>query len=213
MGMSTVEYAKENYQNGAYGGGVVTHPLNLKSAARENISKGIMRSLASRKFPILDEGMQFHPLKLSPKDLDFVNTMQWGGQQIASVYRVPAHLIGDLSRSTNNNIEQQSLEFVMYCIRPWVKRWEHELNNTLISSEDRRKVRIRFKIDSLLRGDVKTRHEAYKTGITNGYLTRNEARRMEGMPSIEGLDDPLIPLNMIDLQQFIINSKKDPDAK
>ncbi|MCZ9943191.1 phage portal protein [Brachyspira hyodysenteriae] len=101
------------------------------------------------------------------------------------MFRVPPHLIGDLSRSTNNNIEHQSIEFVTHTIRPWCVRIEKALNSYLLNNLERKKYNIEFNLDGLLRGDTLTRQQANQIKLNNGVLTRNEWRRLENLNEVE----------------------------
>jgi len=112
------------------------------------------------------------------------------------MFRVPPHMIADLDRATFSNIEHQSLEFVLHTMTPWAERWESSIESSLLleSEED---LEIEFDFTSLLRGDHSARAAYYNSGINTGWLTRNEARLMEGYDPLKGLDQPLQPLNMV----------------
>ena len=101
------------------------------------------------------------------------------------MFRVPPHLIGDLSRSTNNNIEHQSIEFVTHTIRPWCVRIEKALNGHLLNSYEKKKYLIEFNLDGLLRGDTLTRQQANQIRFNNGILTRNEWRKQDNLNEVE----------------------------
>jgi len=102
-------------------------------------------------------------------------------------------MIADLERATFSNISDQSIEFVVYCIRPWVVRLEQAIKRDLIVEDD---VFVKFNVEGLLRGDAAARYAAYASGITNGWLTRNEVREKEDLNPLDGLDEPLAQLNM-----------------
>jgi hypothetical protein len=107
------------------------------------------------------------------------------------------HKIGDLSKATFSNIEQQSLEYVGDTLTPWFVRWEQAIRMQLMTPEQQAdNLYVKHNANALLRGDLKSRYEAYASGIVNGWFTRNEAREREELNPIDGLDDPLVPLNM-----------------
>ena len=120
-------------------------------------------------------------------------------EDIARIYRVPLHLLQDLSRSTNNNIEHQSIDFVQHTIRPMVKRIESELDRKLFKEDEKRSKRFftRFNLDALLRGDVQSRAAYYNTLRYAGVLSANEIRKMEGWNQYSGGDDYLVQSNMV----------------
>ena len=118
-------------------------------------------------------------------DAQFLESRRFSVEEICRVFRVPPHLIGDLSRSTNNNIEHQGIEFVTHTIRPWCVRIEKALNNYLLNERESHKYVIEFNIDGLLRGDTLTRQRANQIKLMSGVLTRNEWRRMENYNEVE----------------------------
>ena len=105
-------------------------------------------------------------------------------------------MIGDLDRATFSNIEQQSLEFVMHTMTPWAERWEASIESELLLEGD--DIEVEFDFANLMRGDAASRASYYQSGIQNGWLTRNEARIAENLNPLEGLDEPLRPLNMVE---------------
>jgi phage portal protein BeeE len=104
--------------------------------------------------------------------------------------------VGDLSKATFSNIEQQSLDFVIYTMTPWAERWESSIESNLLLEQDRN-IEVEFDFAGLLRGDQQARSMYYHNGILDGWLTRNQARESENMEPMDGLDEPLMPLNMI----------------
>ncbi|MGE5193883.1 MAG: phage portal protein, partial [Deltaproteobacteria bacterium] len=117
--------------------------------------------------------------------------------EIARLFRVPPHLISDLEQATFSNIEQQSLEFVIYTMMPWFTRWEQEISRSILLESERARYFAEFLIDSLLRGDTASRFAAYTTAINAGWMTRNEVREKENLNQDNAqLDKYLVPLNM-----------------
>jgi hypothetical protein len=105
-------------------------------------------------------------------------------------------MIADLDRATFSNIEQQSLEFVMHTMTPWAERWEASITSELLLESD--DLEVEFNFANLMRGDAASRSAYYQSGIQNGWLTRNEARVAENLNPLDGLDEPLRPLNMVE---------------
>lgn len=148
------------------------------------------------KVLVLESGMKFHEVGVTNKDAQFLELRAFQITDIARLFRVPPHMIGDLSRATFSNIEQQSLEFVMHTMTPWAERWEASIESELLLADD--PVEVEFDFTNLMRGDAASRSAYYQSGIQNGWMTRNEARIAENLNPIDGLDEPLRPLNMVE---------------
>lgn len=146
------------------------------------------------KTAVLENGMKYHELGLKNVDAQFIEGRKLKISDIARIFRVPPHMIADLERSTNNNIEWQSLEFVKFTMLPWAERWEAAIEDQLLGPDEG--LEVEFDFWALERGDMKSRAEYYNLGITGGWLLRNEARTSEGRNPLPGLDKPLQPLNM-----------------
>jgi HK97 family phage portal protein len=152
----------------------------------------------------LEEGMTFHQLSIPPDQAQFLDTRKFQLDEIARIFRVPPHMVGDLDRSTFSNIEQQSLEFVKYTLNPWCIRWEQAMNQQLLSADDQRKFFVKFNVDGLLRGDYESRMNGYAIGRQNGWLSANDIRELEDLnriPADEGGDQYLVNGNMLPLNQ------------
>jgi HK97 family phage portal protein len=152
----------------------------------------------------LEEGMTFHQLSIPPDQAQFLDTRKFQLDEIARIFRVPPHMVGDLDRSTFSNIEQQSLEFVKYTLNPWCIRWEQAMNQQLLSADDQRKFFVKFNVDGLLRGDYESRMNGYAIGRQNGWLSANDIRELEDLnriPTDEGGDQYLVNGNMLPLNQ------------
>lgn len=146
---------------------------------------------------VLESGMSAKTIGMSNQDAQFLESRKAQVAEIARWYRVPLHMLGDLDRATFSNIEHQSIEFVTHTIRPWLVRIEQSIARDLLGEAERRRgLFVSHEVEGLLRGDIKTRYEAYASGITNGWLSRNEVRRMENFNDADGLDEYLTPLNM-----------------
>lgn len=212
LAKETEDYGKAFFENGASPGGVLIHPNSLSEEAaarlKETWSRTYGGTAANRhKLAILEEGMKYEAISLNPEDAQFLETRKFQLSDIARIYNVPPHMLGDLERATFSNIEHQGIEFVRYTLRPWAVRWEEELTRKLFT---RRDMFVEFDFDGLLRGDTQSRYGAYSQAITDGWMSRNEVRRKENMEPMEGLDAMLVPLNMGVAQED--GSVEDPQA-
>lgn len=182
MALATEEYGAAFFANGANPGGVLEHPGVVKDRDRLRESWQSQFSGANaHKVAVLEEGLKFHQMSIPPEQAQFLETRKFQINEIARIFRVPPHMVGDLEKSSFNNIEQQSLEYVKYTLDPWVIRWEQSLQRSLIMPGEKSKLYIKFNLDGLLRGDYHTRMMGYSTGIQNGFLSVNDVRGLEGM--------------------------------
>lgn len=148
------------------------------------------------KTVFLPKGMKYNPLSLTMEDAQFLETRKFQRSEIAGIYRVPPHMIGDLERATFSNVEQQSIDFVVYSMQPWLSRWEQELSRGLLSEAEQEDYFVEFLVDGLLRGDATARANYFRTAVLTGWMNRNEVREIENMNRADGLDEYLTPLNM-----------------
>jgi HK97 family phage portal protein len=205
MAIATEDYGASFFANGANPGGVLEHPGTLKDATAlratwEALYKGAKNS---HRIAVLEEGLKFHTIGIPPEQAQFLETRKFQLNEIARVFRVPPHMIGDLEKSTFSNIEQQSMEFVKYTLDPWVVRLEQSMNQTLLSPSERKKYVVKFNLDGLLRGDYATRMNGYAIGRQNGWLSANDIRKLEDLNPIsaeDGGDRYLVNGNMVDLK-------------
>ncbi|MCM1362600.1 MAG: phage portal protein, partial [Clostridiales bacterium] len=133
---------------------------------------------------ILEEGMKYTPISIPNNEAQFLETRKFQIAEIARLYRVPLHMIGDLEHATFSNIEEQSLEFVKYTLDPWIIRWEQSLQKALLSESEKKQYFIKFNVDGLLRGDYASRMQGYATARQNGWMSANDIRDMEEMNPI-----------------------------
>lgn len=200
MGLSAQEYGARFFQNNARPGGVIEFNGSFKTQdARQAFIDSWQRGQAGLnqgKTAVLEHDMKYKEIGLNNSDAQFIEARKFQVTEIARMFRVPPHMIADLDRATFSNIEHQSLEFVLHTMTPWAERWESSIESSLLL-EGEESIEVEFDFTSLLRGDHEARGKYYNMGITNGWLTRNEARLMEGYDPLPGLDAPLQPLNMV----------------
>ena len=148
--------------------------------------------------------MKFQAIGIPPEQAQFLETRKFQINEIARIFRIPPHMVGDLEKSSFSNIEQQSLEFVKYTLNPWVVRWEQSLQQSLLLPSEKNSIFIKFNVDGLLRGDYQSRMNGYAVGRQNGWLSANDIRELEDMnriPAEEGGDLYLVNGNMLPLSQ------------
>jgi hypothetical protein len=151
----------------------------------------------------LEEGMKYTPISISPNEAQFLETRKFQIDEIARIFRVPPHMVGDLEKSSFSNIEQQSLEFVKYTLEPWIVRWEQSINRALLSESEKAAYFVKFNVDGLLRGDYQSRMNGYATARQNGWMSANDIRELENLDLIPpelGGDLYLINGNMTKLE-------------
>ena len=198
--LSMEEFGKTFFTNGAKPSSVLSTDRALSETAimrlKESFNNAYAKLKNSNSTIILEEGLTFKPISISPEQAQFLASRQFGVEEIARIFNLPPHMLKDLSKSSFNNIEMQSQEFVTYSLMPYLTRIEHEMNLKLFRTNELGNSFVEFNVNGLLRGDVKTRNEAYKTAIQNGYMSINEVRRKENLNAIEGGDKHFIPMNM-----------------
>jgi HK97 family phage portal protein len=128
--------------------------------------------------------MKYHAIGISPEQAQFLETRKFQINEIARIFRVPPHMIGDLEKSSFSNIEHQGLEFVKYSLDPWVVRWEQAMCRALLSDSEKPRVFIKFNVDGLLRGDYQSRMSGYATARQNGWMSANDIRELENLDRI-----------------------------
>ena len=223
LAIATEEYGSKFFANGAAPSGVLEHPGTLKDPARirESWQQTFGGSANSNKIAVLEEGMKYTPISISPEQAQFLETRKFQINEIARIFRVPPHMVGDLEKSSFSNIEQQSLEFVKYTLDPWVSRWEQSIARALFSADEKKKYYVKFNLDGLLRGDYQSRMNGYAIGRQNGWMSANDIRELENLdriPEEEGGDLYLINGNMLPLKQAgafadTENGKEDSDEE
>ena len=204
MAIACEEYGAKFFANGAAPGGVLEHPGTIKDPqrVRESWQSTFGGSGNANKIAVLEEGMKYTPIGISPEQAQFLETRKFQIDEIARIFRVPPHMVGDLEKSSFSNIEQQSLEFVKYTLDPWVIRWEQSIQRSLFSAEEKKRYFVKFNVEGLLRGDYASRMEGYATARQNGWMSANDIRELENLdriPAEDGGDLYLINGNMLPL--------------
>ena len=205
-GLNLEEFGKTFFKNGAKPSSVLATDRALSETAIERLKNSFNNSYSklanSNSTIILEEGLTFKPISITPEQSQFLASRQFSIEEVSRIFNVPPHILKDLSKSSFNNIEMQSQEFVTYTLMPYITRIENEMNMKLFRTDEVGKTFIEFNVNGLLRGDVKSRTEAYKTAITNGYMSINEVRQKENLNSIEGGDKHFMQLNMTTIEKI-----------
>ena len=205
MAIACEEYGAKFFANGAAPGGVLEHPGTIKDPqrVRESWQSTFGGSGNANKIAVLEEGMKYTPIGISPEQAQFLETRKFQINEIARIFRVPPHMVGDLEKSSFSNIEQQSLEFVKYTLDPWVIRWEQSIQRALLSQGEKAEYFVKFNLEGLLRGDYQSRMNGYAIGRQNGWMSANDIRELENLdriPAEDGGDLYLINGNMLPLK-------------
>ena len=190
MAIACEEYGAKFFANGAAPGGVLEHPGTIKdpTKVREAWESQFGGSGNANKIAVLEEGMKYTPIGISPEQAQFLETRKFQIDEIARIFRVPPHMVGDLEKSSFSNIEQQSLEFVKYTLDPWVSRWEQSISRTLLTRDEKKQYFVKFNVDGLLRGDYQSRMNGYAVGRQNGWMSANDIRELENLDRIPAED-------------------------
>lgn len=188
MAIAAEDFGSTFFSSGATPSGILEHPNSFEDSkikslrqAWDAIHKGTHNS---SQVAILTDGLKYRQVSIPPEQAQFLETRKFQLGEIARIFQVPPHMIGDLERSSFNNIEMQAIEFVKYCINPWVTRWEQAMWQSLLLPSEKPKMYIKFNLDGLLRGDYETRMKGYSIGIQNGFMCPNDVRKLENLNEI-----------------------------
>ena len=157
MGIACEEYGARFFANGAAPGGVLEHPGTVKDPQKIRDSwNSVYRGTGNaHKVAVLEEGMKYTPIGISPEQAQFLETRKFQINEIARIFRVPPHMVGDLEKSSFSNIEQQSLEFVKYTLEPWVIRWEQSIMRALLTEDEKKTYFVKFNLEGCFAATIK----------------------------------------------------------
>lgn len=189
LSQNVLTYGQKFFTNGGNTEGVYTYPGELKEDAYQRLKRNINEQESLRnahKSLLLEGGMKYERVNIPLEDAQFITTRKFQATEVARIFGVPPHLIADLERSTNNNIEHQGIEFVVYTLLPYLKKLEAELNYKLLTTDQAKKMYFSFNVNGLMRGDSTARANFYRTMYTISAMNPNEIRRLENMNEYEG---------------------------
>ena len=218
MAIACEEYGAKFFANGAAPSGVLEHPGVIKDPqrVRDSWQSTYGGTANAHRVAVLEEGMKYTPISISPEQAQFLETRKFQINEIARIFRVPPHMVGDLEKSSFSNIEQQSLEFVKYTLDPWVIRWEQALSRALFTEEEKTSMFIKFNLEGLLRGDYVSRMSGYATARQNGWMSANDIRELENLdliPDEQGGNLYLINGSMLPLKNAGAFANKDTNQE
>jgi len=207
-------YTGKSFANGVSVSGVIERPREAPSIKGQAAIDKIVDQWGekfsgidnAKKVALLQEGMTFKPVSMNNVDAEVLGILKVTGTDVARIYKIPLPMVNDLEKSNYNTLEQLLIQFVVFALLPWAKRHEQSMMRDFLLPGDRKNYFIEFNLSGLLRGDQKSRYDAYAIGRQWGWLSINDVRRLENMPPIPGGDIYLHPLNMADA------SKGMPDA-
>jgi len=201
------QYAGKSFANGAAVSGVIERPREAPAIKDQVTIDRVLDQWGSKyggmdnakKVALLQEGMTFKPISMTNVDAEIVGVLKLTAVDVARIYKIPLPMVNDLEKANYNSLEHLSTQYVIYSLMPWVKRHEQAMMRDFLLPADRREYFIEFNLSGLLRGDQKSRYEAYAIGRQWGWLSINDIRRLENMPPVANGDTYLQPLNMTDV--------------
>jgi HK97 family phage portal protein len=185
LGLASEAYIAAFFGRGAHAGGIITHPKSLSKEAQARLREGINNQVGgldrAHRTLILEEGATWVQTTIDPQKAEFLGLRQFQIAEASRILRIPPHMLGDLTRGTFSNNEQQAIEFVQNHVRPWVVRWEQRFNKQLFGRKEKGRLYVKANMNALARGDMQARFEAYAKGIASRIITPNEARENEDL--------------------------------
>lgn len=208
LSLATEEFQARFFSAGAAPSWLVSIPNWLhpdqRVIARENIQRLVAGNENAHKAWLLEGGMTAQPGTMPLADAQFLELRGLTVDEVCRWFGVPPHLVAKLDRSTNNNIEQQSLEFIMYGLQHYLTRFESSATKWLFKPDERKRFFLRFNVDALLRADAVGRAALWSAGAQNGYLNRNEIRAKEGWnrSNDAGMDSYTVQSNLVPIDKL-----------
>ena len=205
-------YASEIYKDRGIGYGVIESDNAVESTNKKLIEDGFSTKMASKnkfKVPLLDEGMKYKSIQITPAEAQFLETNKYAVLEVCRWLNLNPHKLKDLSAGTYSNVYQQSIEHVSDSIVPWALMMQQEvIRKSFVKGDNRYFV---MNINALLKGDLESKRNYYTAMVYAGIYTRNEVRALEEMNPIDGLDEILQPVNMqaLSIANELLNQQKD----
>jgi HK97 family phage portal protein len=189
--LAAEKYAAQWFGEGAVPAGVIETDERLTlDQARELQEMWMLRHAGLHRPAVLAGGGKYHPIAVAPEESQFLDSIRANVATIARFYGVPPEMLAAESGNslTYANVEQRSLDFLVYGVRPWLVRLERAISTLLPRAQT-----VKFNADGIVRVALKDRYEAHEIGIRAGFLLRSEARQLEDLPPVEGIDDQPTP--------------------
>lgn len=205
-GMAVEEFGNTFFKNGAKLSGVLQTDRALSETAigrlKNSFNNVYAQLTGSNSTVVLEEGLTFKPISISAEQAQFLASRTFSIEEVARIFNIPPHMLKDLSKSSFNNIEMQSQEFVTYTLMPYLTRIEQEMNLKLFRTNEIGKTFVEFNVNGLLRGNTKDRSEFYRTMLNIGAMSINEIRNKENMNKIADGDKHFMQLNMTTIDKI-----------
>lgn len=199
LAMSAERYGASVFDSGGTKRLALKYPGQLSPDAKTRLAQSMDRTYAGKASTIvLEDGLDATAIGMTNEDAQFLDVRKFQINEIARLYRVPPHMIGDLERATFSNIEHQAIEFVVHTIRPWLVRWEQAITRDIIVESERKTYFVEFLVDGLLRGDSISRTMALKNQFMNGAINLDEWRAIENRNPLPDGDGQVhyVPVNL-----------------
>ncbi|WP_254509880.1 phage portal protein [Anatilimnocola floriformis] len=202
LGLAAEKFGTKFFGNGSVSSGVITYPGRLKEQAANNLQSEFEEKhqglTNAHRTILLQEGAKFTPLTIPPETAQFLGTREFQKSEVASWFNLPPHKVGTGDHTSYASLEVENQSYLDNSLDPWLLTFEFECFDKLLTEQEKQTEShfVEFVREALLRADLPTRYAAYTSAITNGFMSRNEVRRRENLPPIEGGDAFLTPLNM-----------------
>jgi HK97 family phage portal protein len=206
LSIAVEEHASKVFSNGTTLSGVIERPNDTKAISTQSGIDNVVNSFVGKhsglrnmfSVAMLQEGMTYKQMAMNNDQAQLVEARRMSVADMSRLYGIPLSMLSESAGESYKSIEQQSLNYVIFGLMPWLKRWESAMRRDLLLPSERKKYFIEFNVAGLIRGDLKTRYEAYALGRQWGWLCVNDIRRLENLPPVEGGNTYLEPLNMVD---------------
>lgn len=201
LGLDTKQFARSFFGGNARPTGIVSVKKEMNQNAWENFKKMWQQAQLElrkkeNKTLLIPAELDYKSLTVSPIDTELLAVMKLNRSEIAGIFNVPAHMINDLEKATFSNISEQTIQFIRYSLMPWIVNWEQELNRRVFTTAERKAgYFVKFNLAGIMRGTPTERAAFYHSAITDGWMSRNEARAYEDMNPVDGLDEFLVSVN------------------
>jgi HK97 family phage portal protein len=201
--MAAEKYGAAFFGNSAQPNGALVLPTKLSPEAaaklRADWKERFQGPENAHNLAIFDGGMDWKPIGMTNTDAQFIEARNYQNSEIWRIFRIPPHKVGDLTKATFSNIEMQAIEYVQDCLMSIMERWQQALSRDLLTEAERVDHFFEFLPDALLKGDIKSRYDAYAVGVLNGWLSSNDIRDRENMNRVDGGDQYFRPMNVVPL--------------
>jgi HK97 family phage portal protein len=191
--MAVEEHGARLFSNGARPSGVLKHPSSLSEEAQGRLRKQFEERYSggenAYRAMLLEEGMSWEAVGLNAEDSQFLETRKFQRTEIAALFNIPPHMLGDLERATFTNIEHQALDFVRNCLEGWLECWEQAIKRDLLWGLEGNRLVVDFDTSKLTQGDFKSLMESYQIAVNSGILNPNECRTQIGFNPRDGGDE------------------------